>query len=351
MIRRNTKVCCFVVSALFLLIVSPRCGRYGEAFMVATAVSWRANKKEPSVAIPLLFSSADTTSESCSSIGEPDLDKVESSETKSKRALSSSFKVESYHLLWSPGAWKKLVFGSTSLFLAHGIGKFFSLATVAEGATMAAPAQGFFPLARSLATNVILPLLASACCFLQLAMNLFALGCAGFNTVLGPIRPYFISFLVYLTVISGISKHVDARHWAVMTALRWSIALLPETIHLWNIMKASYRPDRNQTGNVSSLPDLPRKLIATVQMDIPTMGCVACINGIDAALRQVSGVQYAASSLNPLGAKGGQAEVRIAADTEEEVDAVVESLAAVVARVGFPGGVVESVRVKQNRES
>merc|ERR1719161_3498711 len=37
----------------------------------------------------------------------------------------------------------------------------------------------------------ILGLLSSACCLLQVILNAFALGCAGFNTYLGPLRPSF----------------------------------------------------------------------------------------------------------------------------------------------------------------
>jgi copper chaperone CopZ len=350
MLRLHAKFCALFVSVLVLMSLSPRCGRYGEAFAVATTVGWRMDKKSPSIATPSHFMSADAETQSCSSTDEhPDVVETESSEMPSIFSLSSSIKAEGYHLLWSPGAWKKLLFGSTTLFLAHGIGKLVLLANIVVDAEVPpSPSRGLFPVLRTIATNVILPLLASACCFLQLAMNMFALGCAGFNTVLGPIRPYFISLLLYLTVISRYSKHVDARHWAAMSALRWSIALLPEALHLWN---SSYtnQGDSLVVDKVSANP-VPRKLIATVQMNIPTMGCVACINSIDTALRQISRVQFAASSLKPFGAKGGQAEVRIAADTQKEVDAIVESLTAVVAQVGFPGGAVESVRVKQNLE-
>ena len=39
----------------------------------------------------------------------------------------------------------------------------------------------------------LLGLLSSACCVLQIILNLFSFGCAGFNTLLGPVRPPLIA--------------------------------------------------------------------------------------------------------------------------------------------------------------
>jgi hypothetical protein len=43
--------------------------------------------------------------------------------------------------------------------------------------------------------QVLGPLMASACCALQLVMNLLNAGCAKFNTILGPWRPFFLGAL------------------------------------------------------------------------------------------------------------------------------------------------------------
>jgi copper chaperone CopZ len=37
-------------------------------------------------------------------------------------------------------------------------------------------------------------LLASSCCVVQLVLNIFSIGCAGFNTILGPYRWFFLLF-------------------------------------------------------------------------------------------------------------------------------------------------------------
>lgn len=48
----------------------------------------------------------------------------------------------------------------------------------------------------SATTQVLAPFLASACCVLQLLLNLLNAGCAKFNKVLGPVRPFFLGSLV-----------------------------------------------------------------------------------------------------------------------------------------------------------
>ena len=75
------------------------------------------------------------------------------------------------------------------------------------------------------------------------------------------------------------------------------------------------------------------------------MGCVACVNSVDKALNQLNQVVTAKSSLKD---SGGQAEVKIAADTQAEVDAIVASLTHAVNEAGFFGSTVESVQVQTN---
>merc|ERR1740138_1834236 len=43
-------------------------------------------------------------------------------------------------------------------------------------------------------------LLSSSCCALQLILNMFNFGCAGFNTYLGPLRPAFLAVTITLQV-------------------------------------------------------------------------------------------------------------------------------------------------------
>jgi copper chaperone CopZ len=260
--------------------------------------------------------------------------------TASKRFLASSFNIESYHLLWSPGSLRKLLAGTTTLFLAHYLGNAFVWTRNTYG--MNHVTQDCHSTIKSVAINVVVPLLASACCLLQLAMNVLSIGCAGFNKILGPARPYFMSILLYLTFIGWNARPNGSMTSRVATTmLRWSVALLPEALDVWN--------RRNALDTASSAPP-SRNLIATVQLDIPTMGCVACIKSVNNALRQIPGVEHAVSSLDDKG-NGGQAQVRIAADSRDDVDAIVATLQAAVTDAGFFGSKVDSLHILPNPQS
>ena len=101
------------------------------------------------------------------------------------------------------------------------------------------------------------------------------------------------------------------------------------------------------------------------------MGCVACINTIDSVLRQTTipnddddnndalavaaasrghdrippppRVLQAASSLLPLGAKGGQAQIQVQASNESELHQLVHALVESVQAAGFDSCQVQSV--------
>ena len=152
--------------------------------------------------------------------------------------------IDKYHLIWSPGAWKKLTVGTTTLFVVHATSGLVSWSFGDLASSLATPTGSLF-------ASIVLPMLASACCLLQLGLNLLSVGCAGFNTVLGPVRPYFISLLLYLTVVSRVSKHTmmmtSSWRWTTVTAMRWAVALLPEALHLWN-NRETFLPRKKQQG-------------------------------------------------------------------------------------------------------
>ena len=237
---------------------------------------------------------------------------------------SSSANNESYHLIWSPGAWKKFLLGVWTVFVAHRFSPLPSLLS----------SFGQNTLVSSSVSNIVLPLLASSCCLIQLGINLLAGGCAGFNTVLGPTRPYFLSLLFYGTVQTA---RWTSFSWYGATAFRWAVALLPEALDFWN------RSQQQATSVIVGSNEKPHLTpdtapwSATLQLEIPTMGCVACINKIDTALRNAgqSRVVQASSSLNPLGAKGGYAKVKILAETRQEIDSLTQSLIRSVEEAGF----------------
>ena len=85
-----------------------------------------------------------------------------------------------YHLIWSPNFARRLAFGLASILLitkldAPPMHRLLTSNGAVRHACHSAPVTG-----------IVLPLLSSSCCALQLAINAVSgLGCAGFNTVLG----------------------------------------------------------------------------------------------------------------------------------------------------------------------
>jgi hypothetical protein len=237
-----------------------------------------------------------------------------------------------YNLIWSPGFSKNLSFATASLMVFHLLGGRSLGQHFFWGARyLASPLASIFP-------NVLLPFLASACCLLQLAINFLvgAGGCAGFNTYLGPLRPYFLSLLVYLTIISRPSK-------ASVSIIRFSMAFMPEVLHFWNkYVRYQWRRERSRETRDSILT-------AIVEIDVPTMGCVACINKIDASIRQCAPEHIidATSWLDPALPKGGRTKVQVSATSEAELNSITQSILKSIEGAGFGGSSVETIETHQ----
>jgi hypothetical protein len=242
----------------------------------------------------------------------------------------SSSSASAYNLIWSPGFSKNLSFATASLVVLHSLGGLSLGQHFLSGARyLASPIACMFP-------NVLLPFLASACCLLQLAINFIvgAGGCAGLNTHLGPLRPYFLSLLVYLTIISRPSK-------VSVSLTRFSIAFMPELLYFWNKYER-YRWRRERSSETRD-----SLLRATVEIDVPTMGCVACINKIDTSIRQCAPehITDATSWLDPARPKGGRTEVQVSASSEAELNSITQSILKAIEGAGFGGSSVDTIEM------
>ena len=102
---------------------------------------------------------------------------------------------------------------------------------------------------------------------------------------------------------------------------------------------------------LSSTSSSPLPVAAKLRLDIPTMGCVSCVNKVDTSIRQcksAANIREETSWLTDDGsAKGGVAELSIMARTNEEVDAIAKEVVAAVKKAGFQCN-VESLRVDKN---
>ena len=256
----------------------------------------------------------------------------------------------SYHLIWSPSFGRIFLMSTITLFAMTyiltiptissklGLGGVFLPSHTAHlqvGDCHYTPSS----LSRSI-RQLLLPLLSSSCCAVQLLINSLAgVGCAGFNTVLGPLRPVFLSFLVYSTAVSYPGGPTGLGKWYRNTALAFFFALMPELLHMWNNHSWRLRATK-MTGDAN--------FCATVQLDIPSMGCAACINKIDSTITGSSGVLNTRSWLvdDP---KGGRARFVITANSFDDVDEIIKAVVEQVDSSGFPCK-VDTVDVVDKRQ-
>lgn len=117
------------------------------------------------------------------------------------------------------------------------------------------------------------------------------------------------------------------------------LGFLPELVYAWNTFK------RWQRTADTSYP-----IAAQLRLDIPTMGCVACVNKVDNSIRQcksASNIKEEMSWLTDDKAKGGIADVTLSARTSEEIDEIIKDIVAAVETAGFQCNVA-SLQVKTN---
>jgi uncharacterized protein YoxC len=151
-----------------------------------------------------------------------------------------------------------------------------------------------------------------------------------FHSVLaGPIRPLFLSIFLILTW-----KQMNQRH-PVWTLVSLTLAFLPEGVHLLNTLTTQklFKPNA-MTNDIQQNQLLP--VNAKITLNIPTMGCVACVNKVDSTIRGCSfstNIQQEKSWLKD--EKGGVAELIVSTENKEGVDKVIEEVKRAVGNAGF----------------
>lgn len=113
----------------------------------------------------------------------------------------------------------------------------------------------------------VIGLLSSSCCALQLVLNAFNLGCAGFNTTLGPLRPFFCALTVCCQGVvwyTAYDKPFQRLYVGASTALVATLTMLPEMTAYWVQRGAAPK------GGAAA-PPRSRAVFA-----LEGMGCAAC---------------------------------------------------------------------------
>ena len=172
----------------------------------------------------------------------------------------------------------------------------------------------------------LLSLLSSSCCVIQLALNMLSVGCAGFNSILGPARPFFLACALHARVLlrraAVTSPGVDPRVRQMNVyggALAVAVAFAPEAVAL--VAKLRRRRSSDVAG------------AASLTLTLPSMGCVACVDAVSRAVRSVAGVVDADVSI-------GSATVSVNAAN----DAMAAAVSDAVRRAGFPPEAVRWIK-------
>lgn len=179
-------------------------------------------------------------------------------------------------------------------------------------------------------TRIALPLLSSACCAVQLLVNaVSSLGCMGFNTVLGPVRPFFVSILIINSIKSFRSTAT------LLIVGQWFIALLPEIVHWYNTSKQQFN------DAVASNIYKHAKAGTVITLSIPSMGCVSCINKIMSTLQTSdTNAPMVKSWLldktdDQQGKRGGMAEITVGGTSPGEVNDLANDYMQRIISAGF----------------
>ena len=176
----------------------------------------------------------------------------------------------------------------------------------------------------------VLGLLSSSCCALQLVLNAFSVGCAGFNTYLGPARPFLLALTLcmqalvwHATLFSPHGPHLVA-HAAAGTLACASLTFLPEALHAWTFREQLRRRWRSPRGEgaaeqpaASSAGDAaaraPSLALSPLTLRVSGMGCTACTVKVQGALESLPGVASCEVAL-----ESGTVELRLEEPADRE---------------------------------
>mmetsp|Transcript_26864 Transcript_26864/g.40809 ORF Transcript_26864/g.40809 Transcript_26864/m.40809 type:complete len:331 (+) Transcript_26864:99-1091(+) len=248
----------------------------------------------------------------------------------------------SYYLLWSPTILRKTIISLCVLLTGRFIFENWvshSFLSFTEGTS----SNSVFIVIQKLLQAVVLPLLSSACCGVQLLINLMvgAGGCVGFNKKLGPLRPYFFAVLLNTLIPKAFVPMNQGIDFATirLRTIQLVLAFLPEIVHLWNITSAK----RLQSKKTSGFGNVETSTSYQLELSIPGMGCVACINKINNSLRRNQAVSDTQAWLNE--ETGGRARVQYNVNSYTDAESIAESLAEAVKTAGFVNCKIENLRL------
>ena len=137
-------------------------------------------------------------------------------------------------------------------------------------------------------------------------------------------------------------KQLQQRQF-LLTAASFGLAFLPEAVYFWNKFLTDNYKLTDKSGNQPVLDDdIESTLLsthpvkATVVLDVPTMGCVACVNKVDSSIRSCAfstNIRQERSWLKD--GKGGLAELIVTAKNSDEIHKIAEEVVVTLGNAGF----------------
>lgn len=130
----------------------------------------------------------------------------------------------------------------------------------------------------------VIGLLSSSCCAIQIVLNAMSLGCAGFNSILGPIRPTLLAFsLLIQCIVWAIAR---TRPWQLLPCVIGAsgsllLTFLPELLYLYNVR-------RNTAAQGDDFPAAGKSSTVEVglQLQAGAMGCISCVQTVQSVIEK-----------------------------------------------------------------
>ena len=118
----------------------------------------------------------------------------------------------------------------------------------------------------------LISLLSSSCCIIQIALSSFSFGCAGFNTVLGPARPYILSLVTISQVSVWYVVLESNRPWLFQRTFVSSMLTLAITFSSeWLCLYSECMRKRKKKLKTET---------TTYRLKFEKIGCMSCVHTI-----------------------------------------------------------------------
>ena len=152
----------------------------------------------------------------------------------------------------------------------------------------------------------LLGLLSSSCCALQLLLNALSFGCAGFNTVLGPIRPITLAVTTLIQTTSWYIAFSRPHQWkatSISTILVTLLTFLPEILVWFQTQTSSGSSSSSAAAAMAIAQQQNTKRIllekgTTAQKHnhlckfrLDNVGCAACVTTVTNVLNSIESVE------------------------------------------------------------